>query len=107
MSIHGRSSNVVNLGGDKATIERIELNYAKAPGISDLAALPIKDALGVTKLVAIVVPNDQWSEQKAWEHYRANLPRNFWPVWIVVVDDLPRGSNGKVDRSRLEALIAG
>ena len=107
LSIHGRSSNVVNLGGDKATIERIELNYAKAPGISDLAALPISDALGVTKLVAIVVPNDQWSEHKAWEHYRSNLPRNFWPVRIVVVDDLPRGSNGKVDRSRLEALIAG
>ena len=98
---------MINLGGDKATIERIELHYAKAPGISDLAAVPIRDALGITKLVAIVVPSDQWSEQKAWEHFRANLPRNFWPVRVVVVDDLPRGGNGKVDRSRLETLIAG
>lgn len=107
LALHGRSSNVVNLGGDKATIERIELHYAKAPGISDLAAVPVRDALGVTKLVAIVVPNDQWSEQKAWEHFRANLPRNFWPIKLVVVDDLPRGGNGKVDRARLETLIAG
>jgi long-chain acyl-CoA synthetase len=107
LSLHGRSSSVVNLGGDKATIERIELHYAKAPGISDLAAVPVRDALGITKLVALVVPNDQWSEQKAWEHVRANLPRNFWPVKFVVVVDLPRGSNGKVDRARLETLIAG
>jgi acyl-coenzyme A synthetase/AMP-(fatty) acid ligase len=107
VTLHGRSSNVVNLGGDKATIERIELNYAKTPGISDLAAVPVRDALGITKLVAIVVPNDQWSEHKAWEHVRANLPRNFWPVKFVVVGDLPRGGNGKVDRARLETLIAG
>ena len=107
LSIHGRSSSVVNLGGDKATIERIELHYAKAPGIRDLAAVPIRDDLGITKLVAVIVPNDQWSEQKAWEHFRATLPRNFWPVRFVVVDDLPRGGNGKVDRARLEPLITG
>lgn len=107
LSIHGRSSSVVNLGGDKATIERIELHYAKAPGIRDLAAVPIRDDLGITKLVAVIVPNDQWSEQKAREHFRAALPRNFWPVRFVVVDDLPRGGNGKVDRAKLEPLITG
>jgi acyl-coenzyme A synthetase/AMP-(fatty) acid ligase len=83
------------------------LHYAKAPGIRDLAAVPIRDPLGLTKLVAVIVPNDQWSEQKAWDHLRATLPPNFWPVKLVVVDDLPRGSNGKVDRAKLEPLIAG
>ena len=107
VTLQGRSSNVVNLGGDKATIERIELHYAKAPGITDLAAVPVRDGFGITRLVAIVVPNDQWSEQKAWEHFRANLPRNFWPTKLIVVLGLPRGGNGKVDRARLEPLIAG
>jgi acyl-coenzyme A synthetase/AMP-(fatty) acid ligase len=105
LSIHGRSSNVVNLGGDKATIERIELHYAKAPGIRELAAVPVRDSLDITKIVAVIAPNDQWSEQKAWEHFRRTLPRNFWPVKLVVVEDLPRGANGKVDRARLETVI--
>jgi acyl-coenzyme A synthetase/AMP-(fatty) acid ligase len=105
LTIHGRSTNVVNLGGDKATIERIELHYAKTPGIHDVAAVPIKDSVGLTKLVALVVPNDQWSEQQAWDHFRRSLPRNFWPVKLVLVGDLPRGGNGKIDRAKLDHLI--
>jgi len=58
-------------------------------------------------MVVVIAPNDQWSEQKAWEHFRQNLPKTFWPVKLVMVEDLPRGANGKVDRARLEAVIAG
>ena len=105
--LEGRSKNVVNLGGDKATIERIELHYSKAPGISELAAVPVRDALGVTKIVAVVVPNAQWSEPKVWEHVKQNLPRTFWPLKFVVTQQLPRGGNGKVDRARLETLVSG
>ena len=105
--LDGRSKNVVNLGGDKATVERLELHYAKAPGICELAAVPIRDALGVTKIVAVVVPNDQWSEPKLWEHFKRNLPPTFWPLKIIVAQQLPRGSNGKVDRAKLEALVSG
>jgi acyl-coenzyme A synthetase/AMP-(fatty) acid ligase len=104
--LEGRSKNVVNLGGDKATLERIELHYAKAPGVSELAAVPVRDALGVTKIVAVIVPNDQWSEPKMWEHFRSTLPRIYWPLKLVVARELPRGGNGKVDRAKLEALVS-
>jgi acyl-coenzyme A synthetase/AMP-(fatty) acid ligase len=107
VTLDGRSTNVVNLGGDKATIERIELHYAKAPGVTELAAVPVRDALGVTKIVAVVVPNDHWSEPKMWEHFRSNLPRIYWPLKLVVARQLPRGGNGKVDRAKLEALVSG
>jgi acyl-coenzyme A synthetase/AMP-(fatty) acid ligase len=107
VALYGREGNVVNLGGDKATIELIEFHYAKVPGIRELAAVPVRDSLDITKMVAVIAPNDQWSEQKAWEHFRRNLPKNFWPVKLVVVEDLPRGTNGKVDRAGLQAVIAG
>jgi len=63
--------------------------------------------LGVTKIVAVVVPNAQWSEPKAWEHFAQNLPRTFWPLKFVVTQQLPRGGSGKVDRAMLEALVSG
>ena len=107
VTLYGRDSNVVNLGGDKATIELIELHYGKAPGIRELAAVPVRDSFDLTKMVAVIAPNDQWSEQKAWEHFRMNLPKNFWPVKLVVVEDLPRGANGKIDRAKLESVIGG
>jgi acyl-coenzyme A synthetase/AMP-(fatty) acid ligase len=107
VTLQGRTTHVVNLGGDKATIEGIELHYAKGPGVRELAAAPIRDKLGLTKLVAVIVPDEQWSEQMFWTHLRNSIPRTFLPVKLVVVDDLPRGANGKVDRAKLEGVIAG
>ncbi len=107
VTVYGRDSNVINLGGDKATIELIELHYSKAPGIRELAAVPVRDSLDITRMVAVIAPDDQWSEQRAWEHFRSNLPKNFWPVKLVVVENLPRVASGKIDRTRLEAMIAG
>ena len=106
VTLQGRSTSVVNLGGDKATIERIELHYAKAPGIRELGAVPVQDALGITKIVAVIVPNDQWSEPVFWTHLRGSIPRIFWPAKLVIVPNLPRGTNGKVDRSKLESLVS-
>jgi acyl-coenzyme A synthetase/AMP-(fatty) acid ligase len=106
VTLLGRDSNIVNLGGDKATIERIELHYAKAPGIDDVAAVPVRDGLGLAKVVAIIVPNEEWSEQKFWEHCRGNLPRTFWPSKLMVAEDLPRGNAGKIDRAKLGSLIS-
>jgi acyl-coenzyme A synthetase/AMP-(fatty) acid ligase len=105
VTLQGRTTSVVNLGGDKATIEGIELHYSKGPGVRELAATPVRDNLGITKLVAIIVPNDQWSEAVFWNHLRNTIPRTFLPVRLVMVDNLPKGSNGKVDRAKLGSLV--
>ncbi len=106
ITLQGRTTNVVNLGGDKATIEGIELHYSKGPGVRELAATPVRDKLGITKLVAVIVPNEQWSEQVFWTHLRNSIPRTFLPVKLVMVEDLPKGTNGKVDRTKLGSLVA-
>jgi acyl-coenzyme A synthetase/AMP-(fatty) acid ligase len=106
VTLAGRTTSVVNLGGDKATIEGIEMHYSRGPGVRELAAAPVRDKLGITKLVAVIVPNEQWSEQMFWTHLRNSIPRTFLPVKVMVVDDLPKGSNGKVDRAKLGSLVA-
>ena len=64
------------------------------------------DRLGLAKVIAVIVPNDEWSEQKFWEHCRGNLPRTFWPSRLMVAEDLPRGTAGKLDRAKLGSQIA-
>jgi acyl-coenzyme A synthetase/AMP-(fatty) acid ligase len=105
ITLQGRTTNVVNIGGDKATIEGIEMHYSKGPGVRELAAAQVRDRLGITKLVAIIVPNEQWSEQMFWTHLRNSIPRTFLPVRLVMVENLPKGSNGKVDRTKLGSLV--
>jgi len=40
-----------------------------------------------------------------WTHLRSSIPRTFLPVKLVMVEDLPKGTNGKVDRAKLGSLV--
>lgn len=106
LSIHGRSNNVINLGGDKITLERAESLYSAAPGVHELAAAAIPDAMGVMRLVAVVVPDTGWSEQLFLNHCRNTIERPFWPSRIVMAEHLPRAASGKIDRRMLEVLVS-
>jgi acyl-coenzyme A synthetase/AMP-(fatty) acid ligase len=105
LSILGRDNNVVNLGGPKTTLEVIEADYAGAPGVSEAASMLAPDPLGVDRLMAFIVPSDQWSEPDFWVHCRARIAPEFWPARLVVVPRLPRLSIGKLDRQALNALL--
>jgi acyl-coenzyme A synthetase/AMP-(fatty) acid ligase len=105
LSILGRDSNVVNLGGPKTTLELIEASYARAPGVLEVASMLSPDPVGVDKLVAFIVPSDRWSERDFWDHCRAKIASEFWPTRLVVVPHLPRIGMGKVDRQGLAAFL--
>jgi len=105
LSIFGRDNNVVNLGGIKTTIERIEARFAGTPGVAELAAVLIEDGIGIKRTAVLVVPNGNWSEKTFWDHCHRSVPREFWPIRVITSDRLPRGATGKVDRLRLASLV--
>jgi enterobactin synthetase component F len=105
LSIFGRDSNVVNLGGPKTTLEAIETRYADAPGVAAVAAMVAADTMGVSRLVAFVVPSEGWSEPEFWQYCRMKVAPEFCPKRLVVVPSLPRVATGKVDRQKLPTLL--
>jgi fatty-acyl-CoA synthase len=105
LSLHGRNSSVVNLGGPKSTLEQIEMLYAEAPGVAEAASLVEANSVGVDKLIAVVVPSDSWSAADFWDYCRAKVSQEFWPKRIVVVQSLPYVATGKIDRQKLLTLL--
>ncbi len=105
LSIYGRSNNVINLSGDKITLERAESLYAAAPGVRELAAAVVTDALGINRIIAVIVPSAEWSEQAFRDHCERHIQRAFWPTKLVTVEALPRSANGKLDRRKVDALV--
>ena len=105
LSLYGRNNSVVNLGGDKTSLERIEALYSAAPGVNDLTAAVVSDGLGLNRVIAVVVPSTDWSEQAFWDHCERHIQRAFWPSKLLTVEALPRSANGKLDRRKVEALV--
>jgi len=105
LSIFGRESHVVNLGGLKTTVEQIEGRISTAPGIRDVAVVLVPDHFGIAQLLAIVVPEGAWSEELFWQHCHRHIEREYWPARLKTSDRIPRSANGKIDRSGVALLV--
>jgi nonribosomal peptide synthetase DhbF len=99
----GRVDYQVKLRGFRIELGEIEQVLAAAPGAEAATVVVREDAPGDRRLVGYVVARDVAAVNSAAVHDHAAkvLPSYMVPVVIIVVDDLPRTPNGKVDRARL------
>ena len=104
LSIFGRENNIVNIGGIKTTHELIEARYLDAPAVREAAAGIVLDALGIERIVAHIVPADNWSEEAFRAYCQRALAREYWPIRIVLTQRLPRLPTGKIDRRQVTSL---
>jgi acyl-coenzyme A synthetase/AMP-(fatty) acid ligase len=101
----GREDRVINVGGTKTTPETLEQTIQAAPGIADCGVVPQVDDLGIQRIVALLVLKPGFNQQAFQAFCEANIIRDFLPSKFVVVKQLPRNLNGKIDRPALSNLV--
>jgi len=104
--ILGREKEVLNLSGDKIRPGLVEDVLTAFAGIGEAAAFTQTDGLGIARLWAAVVPRSAIDQEALRRHCQERLGAAFAPVEFVVLDALPRGEGGKLDRQRLTALAS-
>ena len=103
--ISGRTRNVLNLGGEKISPERVEAVLSMHPNIAQCAVIAAANELGVDELTALVIPRS-YLDSKALDAFcKTNLPAAFAPTRFISVADLPRNEMGKIDRVKLARLL--
>lgn len=96
----GRDGGVANVGGVKINLTEIEGFAASIQGVRDVAAFFFKNKDGIQRLgLAVVMAKS--APLDIVEKLKAGLGEKA-PNFVLELDSLPRGENGKV---QLEALI--
>ena len=103
--IHGREDGVINIGGTKTTPEVLEQMLLGAPGIQDCAVLCRRDPVGIDRIVAFLVLGPFWNQQAFQTHCEANIVPDFLPGKFVLLPQIPRNRNNKIDREALRQQI--
>lgn len=108
----GRTDDQVKLRGHRVELGEITAVLRAHPGVADGAAVVREDAPGVPRLVAYAVPRAarDGADTTALRRFLADrLPHYMVPSAVVMVDALPRGPGGKLDRAALPVpeLTAG
>jgi acyl-coenzyme A synthetase/AMP-(fatty) acid ligase len=108
-AVRGRTADVVNVAGKRASLAALNAELLAIPGVTDGAFyLPEAgaDAAGVVRLAAFVVAPGLGSRRLLAE-LRRRIDPAFLPRPLRFVDRLPRNATGKLTLEALRALAAG
>jgi amino acid adenylation domain-containing protein len=100
----GRTDFQVKVGGHRIELGEIEAALASHPRVT--RAVAVVAGRGLRRLRAFVVASGgSLDSEELRRHLAERLPWFMMPVSLTVLDALPLGESGKVDRAELERLV--
>ncbi|MFI6819173.1 amino acid adenylation domain-containing protein [Nonomuraea sp. NPDC050328] len=98
----GRDDDQVKVAGFRVELGEVRAALAAHPQVRNAAVLARADQAGVRRLVAYVEGDATPAGLRGW--MRERLPDHMVPARVVVMERLPLGPTGKIDRARLAAM---
>ena len=107
LTVVGRTSDLIIRGGKNISAAQVEDEIASHPAIGMCAAVAVSDPT-FGERVCVFVEMRSGHEPITLDDLRAHLEqrgtgKELWPERLVVVDELPRASGGKVAKGELRA----
>lgn len=102
LRIHGRTDDLLHIGGGKVLPSELEDVVAAQGGVRECAAFAAPDADGLETPYVAVSPGEGFDPEAAARALAAHLSR---VVRLISVDVLPRNALGKVERTALRAAV--
>ncbi|WP_246161136.1 AMP-binding protein [Bradyrhizobium sacchari] len=103
LSLHGRLGELINRGGDKISPADVESALLRHPAVAEAAAFAVRHPrLGEDVAAAIVShPHTQTTTAEIRQFLQGELASFKIPHRVLILDQLPKGPTGKVQRRRL------
>jgi acyl-CoA synthetase (AMP-forming)/AMP-acid ligase II len=106
--VTGRVSERINAGGVKVAPSVIEDVISSRPEISDVAAFEHVNAEGISEIAVAIVPHDNIdraniNRSELRQYFQKQLREKTPRRWIIV-KEIPRSEQGKIDRAKLQRL---
>jgi len=105
----GRDDEMIVSGGENVYPIEVEKTLAAHPEVAEAAVIGVDDEQYGQRLAAFVVltPGAGATQDTLKQYVRENLANYKVPREITVLDELPRGSTGKILRNELQSRVGG
>ncbi|HEX6393587.1 MAG TPA: class I adenylate-forming enzyme family protein [Acidimicrobiales bacterium] len=108
LSVVGRTSDFIIRGGKNISAPAVEAEIAKHPSVSLVAAVGAPDPVFGERVAAFVTlrPDRQLDLDDLRAHLQSKgVTKEWWPERLVVLDEMPRASGGKIAKGELRNLF--
>lgn len=102
--LRGRNSDMVEVGGKRASLADITRRICSVPGVEDAVAFQPETSAGSANRVAALVVSPGATARQIVAALAAGLDAVFLPRPLLIVDRIPRDALGKIPRARLLEL---
>jgi fatty-acyl-CoA synthase len=104
----GRDDEMIVSGGENVYPIEVEKTLAAHPEVAEASVLGVNDEQYGQRLAAFVVlaPGASATADTLKQHVRDNLANYKVPREIIVLEELPRSSTGKILRNELKARVS-
>jgi acyl-CoA synthetase (AMP-forming)/AMP-acid ligase II len=108
LCVSGRVSERINAGGVKVAPNVIEDVISQRPEISDAAAFELVSDDGISQIAVAIVPHENvdradFNRSELRQSIQKQL-RERTPTRWIIVKEIPRNEQGKIDRAALQRL---
>jgi long-chain acyl-CoA synthetase len=102
----GRTDDIIKTRGEKVSPVEIENIIYKIPGIKEVAVLGIPDEIMGEAIIAFVTGHNhlQMNEMEILKECMSKLESFMVPKRVIFLDEMPKSSNGKIDKKELKKL---
>ncbi|MCA1710376.1 MAG: AMP-binding protein [Actinobacteria bacterium] len=101
LTVLGRTDDMVVVGGENVYVGQVEDVLLAHDAVREAAVVGVEDASYGARLVAHVVLDREVPEKELQDWVRAKLARYAVPREVVVHDELPRNTTGKIVKKDL------
>jgi 2,3-dihydroxybenzoate-AMP ligase len=108
MSVVGRVKDVIIRGGEKVSAEELEDYFSRIPSVREVAVVGCDDEAVGERIVVYIVPAERCPTVVELRVFLAEqgVADYKFPDRVLCVEQLPRTSVGKIDKSALRAAAA-
>ncbi len=105
--ITGRLKEIINRGGEKISPREVDEAILEHPDVAEVATFAVPHArLGEDMVAAVVLRENVSGDEKALREFvSARLAQLKLPSRILIVDQIPKGPTGKLQRGRLAEVF--
>ena len=107
VSVVGRTSDIIIRGGKNISAVQVESAVDSHPRVTAVGIVAVADAVFGERVCAVVtlVPGTDLTLADLAEHLaQRGLGKELWPEHLLILDDLPRSSGGKLAKAELRQL---
>jgi acyl-coenzyme A synthetase/AMP-(fatty) acid ligase len=101
----GRCDSQIKLRGQRIELGEIEQQIRDCAGVREAVVVADAERRSDHYIYSAVALAAGVGPEVLWKHLKAQLPEYMQPARLLVVDDMPRLTNGKVDRKSLQQRL--